>query len=128
MAILVIVVVGLFVGVSLGNAISRSVSANTAVSATVAPVSVTRKPITFKGDGQSTTIDAAFSGNYSITWKTTAACVYYADLDPGYIDVFSADAATTGTNNVYSLSGNHHLKVITGPSPECGWTITFTPA
>ncbi len=90
-----------------------------------------RAPVTFAGDGQANSVQAAMSGNYTFAWQTSGSCYYAADLEGGTFSesVFSADSALTGSGNLYDLEAlDYYLQMITGPSPNCAWTITFTPA
>lgn len=73
------------------------------------------------------------SGDYAVTWKTLGDCYYNADLRAkdtslGAKTVFTAAKAGSGTGNVYDLNADDYfLRVITGPAPGCGWSVTLTP-
>ena len=90
----------------------------------------TREITTFTGEGDGNSVSAPMAGDYSVTWETRGSCYYSADLESATENesVFSADAATAGTTNLYGLpEGSYHVEMITGPAPSCGWTITFSP-
>ena len=68
------------------------------------------------------------SGDYTVNWQTLQDCSYYVNLEPGFINVFSASAQLTGTGNVHDLAaGDYYFDVVTGPVPQCGWSVTLTP-
>jgi len=47
----------------------------------------------------------------------------------GSTDIFDANAATSGTNNINNLQDeNYSISMITGPAPDCAWNATFTPS
>lgn len=87
-----------------------------------------RNSVTFRGEGglEEMTASQQLSGNYQIVWKTFGDCAYFATL--GGTDIFSADAATSGTNYISNLrNGSYSVKMTTGPAPSCGWGAVFVP-
>ncbi|WP_160664984.1 hypothetical protein [Pseudarthrobacter sp. ATCC 49987] len=76
----------------------------------------------------------ALKGSYSVTWTTLGSCYYSATLKTedrpvGGETAFSALHEASGTGNIYGLkAAAYYLDVITGPAPNCGWTVTLTPA
>ena len=89
----------------------------------------TRSTVYFSGSGglSEQTAPQELSGSYTIHWKTLGNCSYYASI--GSTDIFDADAATSGTNNINNLQdGNYSISMITGPAPDCAWNATFTPS
>ena len=90
-------------------------------------------PITLTGEGEMNSAKTALRGDYAVDWKTLGDCYYSADLRAKETSldaktVFTAAKAGSGTGNVYGLNADDYfLKVITGPSPDCGWSVTLTP-
>jgi hypothetical protein len=100
--------------------------ADTAEGGTTSPAG---DPITFSLEGDGNSAKVFMQGDYSLSWQTAGDCVYYADLEDGGGSLFSASAATSGSGFVYGLSGaEYYVQMITGPAPDCGWSVTFTPA
>jgi hypothetical protein len=91
--------------------------------------SPTRTVEFWQGDGNARATEKKFlEGDYKVDWTTYGDCYYSADLSSGS-DIFSAmDFVGDGSTYVYGVpAGNHFVDVITGPSPKCGWFITFRP-
>ena len=87
-----------------------------------------RATVEFAGNGglDEKTDAKTLSGSYKVVWKTLGDCSYFASL--GDVDIFSADSATAGSNYVTNLAkSEYRISLITGPSPECGWTAKFIP-
>ena len=125
--ILAITFVALVVVGSLTSGDTESV-ANTTTSKTVSQ-NPTRTVEFWQGDGNARATEKKFlEGDYKVDWTTYGDCYYSADLSSGS-DIFSAmDFVGDGSTYVYGVpAGNHFVDVITGPSPKCGWFITFTP-
>lgn len=114
---------------NLDTQVPRTESARSDAPVQQQPTPDTREPVTLSGEGEGATAKVALAGDYVVSWSTAGSCFYSASLDGDVAqEVFSASAATTGTNNVYGIpAGDHYLDVITGPAPSCGWTATFTP-
>jgi len=110
-----------------------SVSAPSASAAPEAPAAPAdpRQPQTFSAQGESDSEAVEMSGDYVVAWTTSGDCSYYGSLEGGSTfgeDVFSASTATSGTSHLYNLAkASWHVHLITGPVPECGWTVTFSP-
>jgi hypothetical protein len=73
----------------------------------------------------------ALEGDYVVSWTTLGSCYYSADLvvgDSSGKTAFTATEALSGTGNIYDLkAADYYLRVITGPAPRCGWSVTLTP-
>jgi hypothetical protein len=88
---------------------------------------------TFEGTGDGNTILNKLAGDYTVEWFTFGNCYYSADLvkegDSSGDGVFSSmDTPSTGKTYIYGLDeAFYYIKMITGPSPGCGWSIFFTP-
>lgn len=86
---------------------------------------------TLSGGGNMNSEKISLKGNYGISWTTLGSCYYSATLirdGRRGESAFTASDALSGTGNVYGLeAGDYHLDVITGPAPNCGWSVTFTP-
>lgn len=95
-----------------------------------------QQEIFFSGLGATSgTEKATFIGSYKVNWKTEGNCYYAGHLKGGdlpsfdYINAFSVDDSAEGTTNLYDIvEGEYFLKVITGPTPNCPWRVTFVPA
>ena len=119
-AIGVLILIGVVVGVG------RTVPSDTPPPA---PVTDLRQAVSASGDGQTNSAQMDLTGDYTVTWSTAGDCYYSADLQgPNRERLFTADAATAGTGNLYDLEGVYHVEMITGPSPSCPWIVTLTPA
>jgi len=115
---------------SSSNSSNDDSGAGSATAPTAAAPVDSRQPVTFSGAGELSSSPQPMSGNYSVSWTTSDDCAYYAELTSGddSEDAFSADNATSGTSNMYGLaSAPWYMKMITGPAPDCNWTVTFTP-
>jgi hypothetical protein len=94
-----------------------------------------QQEISFSGLGETSgTEKATFAGSYKVNWKTEGNCYYSGDLKGGelasfdYINAFSVQDPAEGTSNLYDIpAGQYFLKVITGPTPMCPWSVTFIP-
>jgi hypothetical protein len=69
-----------------------------------------------------------------VNWRTEGTCYYSGDLKGGnlasfdFINAFSVQDSAEGTTNIYDLAGGEYfLKVTTGPTPNCPWSVVFTP-
>ena len=98
---------------------------------TTPPASAPQDTVTLSGDGELSTNKVHMAGDYVVSWETFASCYYSADVkgdSSGSEQAFSANDPFVGSNNIYGLpADDYYLKVITGPAPMCGWSVTLTP-
>ena len=133
------ILLGLVISISVASAVTHNTSDDEPQSIATGGPSVSETPtpatpaapIVLTGPGQMDTQKMRLGGTYAVAWTTAGDCVYYGSLEGGdafLSDVFSASTETSGTNTINDLApGDYYLKVITGPAPECGWTVTLTP-
>ncbi|MDY0910893.1 DUF2510 domain-containing protein [Microbacterium sp. CFBP9034] len=113
-----------------GNAVPSDVDvAELSAAPTAEPGADRRATVVWEGQGEGASAKAILEGDYVVTWEAVGSCYYSATLDDeAFENVFTASDAATGTNNLYGLeAGEHFVSVITGPAPDCGWRVTFTP-
>jgi len=99
------------------------------------PENTKQKEISFSGLGKTSgTEKMFFKGSYKVIWRTEGTCYYSGDLKGGnlasfdFINAFSVQDSAEGTTNIYDLAaGEYFLKVTTGPTPNCPWSVAFTP-
>lgn len=90
-------------------------------------------PQTFEGTGDGSTMLNKLAGDYTVEWFTFGPCYYSADLvkqgDSSGDGVFTAmDEPSTGKTYLYGADeAFYYINMITGPSPACGWSVTFIP-
>ena len=122
----VLLVIGLIWGATRSDPQAPSVSSVPTASAD------TRLPVALSGDGEANSEKVEMHGDYSFVFEVTGSCYYSADLNPDEgraVSVFTAsDQPQTGDGYVYDLDGIYYLRMITGPSPACGWSISFSPS
>jgi hypothetical protein len=93
-----------------------------------APEVAARATVVWSGDGDITTDKHALSGDYKVTFTANAVCDYFPSLEgAGSEDLASLATAGTVESYVYGLTGDYYMKMVTGASPNCPWTLTFTP-
>jgi hypothetical protein len=85
-------------------------------------------PVVWSGDGELTTDKQELNGDYKVVLTVTQDCYYGPNLEgAGRENLPSLQAVGTVESFVYGLSGDYYIKMFTGPSPNCPWTLTFTP-
>ena len=98
---------------------------------TAPPAAATQEIVTFSGEGELNTDKVSMAGDYAVSWETFASCYYSAEVEGdsgGGEQAFTASDPYVGSNNIYGLAADsYYLQVITGPAPDCGWSVTFTP-
>ena len=93
---------------------------------TTEPAPETVAPITVSLEGDGNTAPFELDGDYKVTWSTAGDCYYSADLEGADREsLFSASDVASGETYIYGFSGNFYVQMITGPAPNCGWSITF---
>ena len=84
---------------------------------------------TFEGGGERSTEAFRLSGDYVVTVTTGSDCFYGIDLDDaddGFTEESLATRSEPGTTttNLFAIPrGRYFIDVITGPSPDCPWTV-----
>lgn len=101
-----------------------------------APASTTEvpsAPVVLQGDGErSSDLIPLTAGSYSVAYDFTDGCTYYALLESTTDTTFIADLGSgrgpvKGSTNAYGIKGgDYYVKLNTGSSPGCHWTITLT--
>ena len=87
----------------------------------------------FSGLGEKNTEAFYASGNLKVSWTVERDCFYSAtleatngDLVRSQKEIMTAMNSGTGSNFVYAVEpGDYYIKMITGASPMCPWTITL---
>lgn len=95
--------------------------------ATPALPAAEREPVTVGADGDGNSEKFILTGDYKVVWETFGDCFYGADLEDGGGSLFSASDVTAGETFVYGVDGSYYVQMITGPAPNCGWSVTFEP-
>lgn len=105
----------------------------TTTEATTTAIAQTEAPVVLTADGANVTAPFRLAGGtYKSTWQTFGPhdCYHGGKLNGGtYGTVMTAQGITQGETYVYDVEpGEYYVEVFTGPSPNCRWQITLTPA
>jgi hypothetical protein len=112
-----------------------------ATTTTTEPPTTTTAPptpavLTLEGGGDMSTDPFQLDGGrYAVHHSSGGDCFYGASLEATGVDVLAMHELGTGTGpvegdtNAYNVEpGEYYARVITGPPPDCPWTITLTAA
>lgn len=96
---------------------------------TTAPAPAEQPRALSAGGEQTTASFPLAGGDYTAAYSFGGECYYSVDLEAsGSVSAGTGNGPVEGTTNVYGLRpGDYHLQVITGPDPDCPWTVTLTP-
>ena len=95
------------------------------------PSTAPEAPTTLSAKGATNTRKFTLAGgDYTVTYNFSGSCFYGANLQQsasGGTDLASATGPIKGTNNVYGVTaGSYYIYMISGPAPDCPWTLTLT--
>lgn len=103
-------------------------SGSTSASSTT--TSAAEEPRTLSGGGELNTEPFRLAGgDYTAAYDFGGDCYYSIDIEgPSQDAAGTGDGPIADTTVLYGLdAGEYHLEVITGPTPNCPWTVTLTP-
>ena len=83
----------------------------------------------FSGGGEQATEAFLMGGDYVVTVTTGSDCYYGIDLEDAdggfnWESLATRSEPGTSTTNLFAIPrGRYFIDVITGPSPDCPWTV-----